>query len=141
MKRHHFPIVFVLIFVLGCGSGGRSEIKGTVTLDGTPLDKGSLQLIPDDGNTVKVPSGAVIINGKYSIPVNPGIPDGIYTVRISSPESVPLPPGASIDIPRTLPQSQSEPVDRIPKEWNTASTHAVEIKKGRNRYDFNVTSK
>ena len=140
MKHHHYFIVFVLLFVLGCSTSSRSSVTGTVTLDGQPLDHGTLQLIPDDGNAVKVPSGAVIQNGKYSIPSDPGIPDGTYTVRISSPEPTVAPPGFSIHNPGSLPPPDVKPVDRVPKEWNTESTHKIEVKKGRNSFVFNVTS-
>jgi hypothetical protein len=140
MKSSHYLLVFIVICAIGCGSS-RSSLTGIVTLDGQPLDNGTLQLIPDDRNTLKQPTGAVISNGKYSIPVDPGLPVGIYTVRISSPEPRSLPPGFSINNPGSLPPPQTEPVNRIPAEWNTASTHTVEIKKGRNLYDFNILSK
>jgi len=143
MKAHHFFIVFALVFVFGCGSGAnRSGLTGKVTLDGQPLDTGTLQLIPDDSITDKQPGGAVISNGKYSIPADPGIPHGIYTVRISSLEPTSPPPGFSITDPNSWQMlKQVKPTDRIPVEWNTASTQTIEIKKGRNQHDFNITTK
>ncbi|MCL2119481.1 MAG: hypothetical protein FWH27_13745 [Planctomycetaceae bacterium] len=141
MKSCRFPflVVFIAVCSIGC-QPSRPSLIGVVTFDGKPLDNGTLQLIPDDKNTEKMPTGARISEGKYSIPSEPGIPEGIYTVRISSPEPVLLPPGFSINAPNALPPKLAAPADRIPAEWNTTSTHTIEIKKGRNQHNFAVTS-
>jgi hypothetical protein len=142
MKPHHFLIVLLSLFTIGCGGSSLSSLTGTVTLDGKPLDTGTLQLIPDDNNAVKQPSGAMITDGKFEVPAKLGIPEGVYTVRISSLalSGTAPPPGFSVNNPNVVPL-KNKPTDRIPADWNTASTHTIEVKKGKNKYNFNVTSK
>ena len=49
------PALLLSFLVLaGCGPGiveDRGEVRGTVRLDGQPLDEGSIQFVPTGGNT------------------------------------------------------------------------------------------
>ena len=58
------------LFLAGCSRGGLSEISGTVTYDGQPIQSGTIQFLPDDGNG---PTAAGVINdGRYAMKVAPG---------------------------------------------------------------------
>jgi len=48
----------------GCGSS-LASISGKVTLDGQPLERGYINVLPADGNTT--PVGAEITKGRYSV--------------------------------------------------------------------------
>ena len=51
----------------GCRGNGLTEIGGTVTYDGQPVQKGSISFLPFDG---KGPTAAAIIaDGAYSVKV------------------------------------------------------------------------
>jgi hypothetical protein len=66
----------------------RSEprVTGTVRLDGHPLLKGSIRLIPVDGRSGS-DGGAVIRQGKFRI--EKGLSEGQYKVEIEATRSVP----------------------------------------------------
>jgi hypothetical protein len=126
----------------GCGEGSdglpREAVSGTVTLDGQPLAEGSIQMIPiaKDGR----PGGAIIKEGKFSIPKADGLLPGQYNVIISSidPASAPPPPSGPpgpVD-PATLPKNL------IPEEYNKRSKLTLEVKPGTpNTFPFDLKSK
>jgi hypothetical protein len=110
----------------------REAVSGTVTLDGQPLEKGMIQLIPAGGRG-QTQAGAPIERGSYSIPQREGPVPGRYTVVITAAEgSSTAPagaPGKEVPIPKEL----------IPAKYNTKSTLALEVKKGeKNRGDFEL---
>lgn len=76
MTRLPFATALVLLglvtFVVGCGGETTNTVKisGNVTVDGTPVDKGSITFVPADGNTIS--AGGVIVDGKYTADVPPG---------------------------------------------------------------------
>jgi len=75
-------------FVLGCGGGsGKSEVHGTVQIDDQPVQEGELTFRPKEQG--KVPEGARIKNGTYSVRIAPGS----YTVEVHATKKVPLEPG------------------------------------------------
>lgn len=127
----------ILIVLTGCGDAnplGRKAISGKVTLDGTPLESGSILFEPlaDEG----VGSGAVITGGTFSIPAAKGLPPGEYSVRMyaSGEGSVPAPdsedgPGAIAPAPPEL----------IPPGWNTRSEQTITVTEdGENQFTFPV---
>jgi hypothetical protein len=77
----------------GCGSPakdplGRQAVTGKVTLDGKPIDVGSISFQPI-AKSGPAASGAVITSGQYKIPAESGLAPGEYRVVILSPESEP----------------------------------------------------
>jgi len=133
-------IVFLLILCCLSGCNSDSTVSGSVTLDGVPLDKGTIQFAPDSGNAEFTPVGTTIQNGKYRVSGPPSIPTGTYTVRISSlsdktvtGEPI-LPPGPGAPIKPVV------AANRIPPEWNKESQHKIEVKKGTNTFDFKITA-
>jgi hypothetical protein len=132
--------VGVSVCFSGCGPDnplGRKSVSGTVTLDGAPVQQGSINFQPQQAGGVS--SGAMILDGKYSIAATEGLPDGKYLVQIYGidPSTIgQLPEGGmpGDDLP--------EAKEIIPAEWNVKSDKMVEVSgKGPFQFDFPITSK
>ena len=112
--------------IWGCGVGdplGRRPVSGTVTLDGAPLQEGSISFQPTGGGTTS--SGAVIAQGKYTIPQDKGLPPGKYRVVINA-----VKPGTGTALAHgAMPGDEEGPPaeELIPPEWNTESQQFVEV--------------
>ncbi len=128
-------LVLGVLCVAGCGgaSDGRQAISGSVTLNGAPLEQGTIEFASVDGSQQ---SGGGITNGKYSVPAEQGLLPGKYVVRISSTEEAN--PGA----PLGPPGPEAETVQNkqlIPPEYNTQSTLTAEVTEdGDNQFDFQI---
>jgi hypothetical protein len=122
-----------LVIVLACGCkedvGGRQSLSGVVTFKGEPVQSGSIEFIPHPG--VKTSGGAVITNGRYSIPADKGLEPGAYTVKISAMDAP-----APTDEPGGLPGK--DPVERLPEKYNNKSKLTAEVKKGETTLDFKL---
>ncbi len=121
-------VLATFLFVSGCGSSdGLTAVSGTVTYDGQPVAKGTVNFTPADGNGPT--AAAVIVDGKYSTKIMPGK----KKVRIESfkvvgqrrlhPNDTTSPP---IDI-----QEQT-----LPARYNTKSELTREIASGMRTCDF-----
>lgn len=99
---------------------GRQAVKGRVTLDGQPLESGSIRFEPQKAAGIQVSAGAVINNGQFVIEANQGLPKGSYKVSISSPEGGNQEP--SMPDPNMPP-----PRERIPEKYNINTTLTVEV--------------
>src|SRR5207237_104789 len=73
----------LLLSIAGCGGDSldRQAVSGTVTLNGSPLEKGNVSFQPIEKG---VGSGGKIVSGKYSIARKDGPATGKYRVIISS---------------------------------------------------------
>jgi hypothetical protein len=126
-----------LVFVFGCGVQ-KASITGRITLDGAPLETGSIAFLPVDG-TESPSAGAVISKGEYEVPRDKGPKPGHFRVEIKSqratgkqiPAGSPHPPGTMVD----------EVVEVIPENYNKASTLRFEVKSGANPANFDLTTK
>jgi hypothetical protein len=120
-------VLFTSIYfaaLIGCGpSSDRLAVSGKVSLDGTPLDDGSIRFTSSGEKPVA--SGAMVENGEYYVPQERGLPPGTYHVEITSPDTDSPPVMA-----RATPGGPGVPVarERIPAEYNTESKHSVEVK-------------
>jgi hypothetical protein len=124
---------------VGCGpSSDKLGVSGVVTLDGVPLDRGSMRL-SSVGETLSS-SGCSIREGAFQIPAEKGLSPGTYRVQINSADlnaapvlirSGPGDPGV-----RTQPE-------RIPAEYSVDGKHTVEVSAdSENHFEFAiVTSK
>lgn len=133
-------IVSVVSLVLGCGGAPKDPLKrqpvsGNVTLDGKPMDQGSISFQPvaDAGATA---SGATITAGRYQIPAASGLAPGEYRVVILSPEpEVPRSADEMMNNPSTEPRKE-----RVAAKFNQATELKVTVKEGvPNTADFAVT--
>jgi hypothetical protein len=121
----------------GCGGGAtddrpRREVSGTVTLDGQPLARGTIQFQPTSPNEGVAAAGE-IKEGKFAIPRDQGPVPGDYIVSISSVgSSAPPPPG-----PPGAPTPP--PPDAIPARYNAESTLSAKVEAdGPNTFEFSM---
>jgi hypothetical protein len=139
------PNVRVLIGLLsiftvaGCGPrSDRLAISGKVTLNGVPLDAGSIRFSSLPGGKMYA-TGAMVKDGEYKIPQPKGLPPGRYHVEINSPD-LKAPPVASRAAPGE-PLSPPTAPERIPPEYNTNSTQTVDVAASNdNQFEFDITS-
>jgi hypothetical protein len=102
-------------------------VTGTVTFQGKPLDQGSIQFYPTEGQSTF--SGSSIENGNYRLPPEFGLAPGNYTVRINSAEGRASPDGLEV----------TDIKERIPAKYNTETTLSAEVKDGGdNKFDFEI---
>lgn len=112
----------------GCSSS-RPVVEGTVTLDGEPIEKGTIELLPSDG---KGPTaGCGIEAGKYRMPAAPGSRQVV--IRASRKDGKmpdPMSPGSGTLIDRY--------VEYVPARYNEKTELTVTIKPGLNKHDFKL---
>jgi hypothetical protein len=101
----------------------RVAVAGTVTLNGTPLSEGIIQLDPAQG-TKGPTASAEISEGKFSIETSQGPVAGRYQVKVTSHAPVKLQPG---EAPGGTPKLKPE---LIPSQYNTKSTLETEVPAG-----------
>jgi hypothetical protein len=130
-------LALLLLLLAGCGPrSNRLAVSGAVTLDGAPLDAGSIRLT-STGNGKLFASGAMIQNGKFHVPQEKGVPPGTYRVEISSPDTA-APPVVYKGVPGepALPPTAPE---RIPPEYNSNSKQTIEVSTGGdNVFNFDI---
>ena len=129
-----------LLVLAGCGPEnelGRKAISGKVTLDGKPLEQGTISFEPTTEEGTR--TGGTIAKGEFHIEAMNGLPPGTYLVRISAAESS----GADTPAPTAAPGPRQGPPAKelIPPDWNVRSQHEVEIKDdGENNLTFDITT-
>lgn len=129
--------MLTLVALLGCAPEnrlGRQPISGTITVNGEPLNRGSILFAPDDPTGVS--SGAEIENGTYAIPAHQGLTVGTYTVRVyatdeDAEEVAPTLPGPGV---KTQPEL-------IPAAYNLKSDFKLDVHEEPAVFDLDVTSK
>jgi hypothetical protein len=130
-------IALAVAFSYGCGGDplGRQALSGAVTVDGSPLQKGTINFQPAQAG---IGSGTRIESGKYSIARKDGLPAGKYRVVINAPTpgsadaQSNAPPGAPAPPPQEL----------IPEEWNAKTEHTIDVvSSGKNEHNFDIQTK
>lgn len=128
-----------MLALTGCGSEPaykgpqRIPLSGKVTLDGTPLNGGTISFIAvGKGN----PSGGQITAGTYSVPEEQGANAGSYRVEIrwSKPTGEKVKDddtGGMIDVVK----------EAIPAKYNTQSELKAEVSADKKTFDFDLSSK
>ena len=104
---------------------------GKVTLDGQPLQEGTIAFDPTDGATAT--AGGNITNGQYSVPLDSGpkIVRIEATKVISSTKDPASSTGALIEVRESI----------IPTKYNQQSELKADVKSGENTFDFDLKSK
>jgi len=134
------PAVFltagVLVLVAGCGGSGieRVEVSGTITLDGKPVESGSVLLIPLKGGPT---AGRAFTGGEFHIGQSDGPSPGPYRVEITAFRGTGemIPDG---DFPDKLEERQEQ---YIPPRYNDQSELEVQVSaEGENHWDFKLKS-
>jgi hypothetical protein len=131
-----FPAALLLL--TGCGEGNvnHSDISGAVKLDGKPLEEGSILFTPTNGASGSA-AGGTIANGRYQLSGETGPTIGWNRVEIRAMRKT----GKKIPKP-FAPQGQmiDEQIEAIPPRYNSQSSLKVEVKRGENTADFDVSS-
>lgn len=147
MRSFYCAVFTTLTLVIGCGGGGekpigRKAVSGTVSLDGAPLNRGAIDFRPDGSGAHVVGGGAVIKDGKFSIPANQGLVPGKYKVSISSPDSEGSTPAAAKSAEDQMNAVASAKIkERVAAKYNTATELTEEVKSsGSNEFQFKVES-
>ena len=123
---------------LGCGKGDgldRAAVEGKVTLDGAPVQEGSITFFPT-GGTEGPSAGGPIENGRYSLSGAEGPVVGRHRVEIHAPR----PTGEKVPHPFDPEKMVEKVAEGAPKQYNTESTLEEELKAGKNVVDFELTS-
>jgi hypothetical protein len=135
---HRVPVFLVAVWLcaaLGCAGDDRSEVSGTVKLNGQPIAEGAITFIPTDGNKGAA-TGAEIRDGKYHIPRSAGVTPGKNRVELrafrDSGRKVQDPTGK----PGTL---TAERVMAFPPQYNDQSTLVRDVRRGSDTIDFDIT--
>jgi hypothetical protein len=113
----------------------REAVSGKVTLDGKPLERGTISFLP--ATQSPTPGMVSIVGGSYSMPKAYGLVPGSYKVSISSSDST-GPAEKFGDVPGKTPPP---PKELIPTRYNSDTTLTAEVKQGAsNSFDFDLTS-
>lgn len=135
MRRHISPALLLWLCILGCSGDNRSEVSGTVRLNGQDIAEGSINFIPVDGNTGPG-TGAVIQNGKYHISREKGVTAGKNRVEIRAFKNT----GKKVQDPTGLPGTMTEErVPAFPPSFNDKSDIVKDVKRGSDVIDFDIT--
>lgn len=132
-SRYWLLISLISCFALCLGCGGDpniSIVSGTVTVDGEPLETGSILFVPVDGNSPT--SGGEIAKGNYSVEV----PVGTMKVALSAPKVI----GKKKIYP--TPESPEMPitVEALPPQYNERSELKIEVTPPTKQQDFHLKS-
>lgn len=122
----------VLAATLGCGGTRRGAVSGQVTLDGQPVESGTISFIPAGAKHAPA-AWSEIKGGRYSIPASQGPAVGPNRVEIRWPRKT----GKKLPAVPPAPETD-EVVEAIPPHYNTQSDLKAEIKPGANPLDFDL---
>jgi hypothetical protein len=119
----------------GCGSGG-APVEGTVTLDGRPVDGGTITFAPVEYGGGQQPVTAEIKGGAFSLNSAHGPPPGTYRVEIYWNKKT----GRQIPS-NDPPNMKDEELPMIPPQYNKDSRVTEEIKPGGNKFEYKLVSR
>jgi hypothetical protein len=129
------PLICSVAFLVGCS--GSPSAEGSVTLDGQPVEDGTITFFPEAGSSHGPNVPGEIKDGKYAIDSSRNLKPGLYKVEIywfkKTGKQLPNPndPGTKIDEAKQL----------IADEYNRNSKLKVEIKGGgTNTHNFELKS-
>lgn len=126
-----FTLFLILGVVPGCG-GKPATVSGTVTLDGKPVERGTVAFTPVEKGMMA--QGEIESDGSYTLHTNldKGLTPGEYTVRVISRQ-----PGESTGGGPPMPGEYI-----VPRKYSQASTSGLrfEVTTGRNTIDLDLSS-
>ncbi|MGL4595797.1 MAG: hypothetical protein ACRCUY_13830 [Thermoguttaceae bacterium] len=155
-SQRHILFLLALIAIIGCRKGPDTQfIEGVVTLDGTPVEKATVNFIPKpvdyDPNDINRPllaSGFTDEKGQYRLSsvmggnIGGGTTVGEYIVTIVKKEQTNKPVVTSANIPKNI--NNIRPVFQyiVPEKFEKRETSGVELSvgKGKNRFNFDLKS-
>ncbi|MFO1064731.1 MAG: hypothetical protein U0892_12780 [Pirellulales bacterium] len=129
-------LAVAVLSLTGCGEANpRMEVKGSVSLKGTPLKEGTILFMPLTGGEGVTQEGGLIKEGKYLLPKESGLAPGKYKVILSAGDA------KAPEDPNAIPGPTGNYVmkELIPPEYNAKSKVEVEVKSsGENVFDFPI---
>lgn len=137
-----------LAVLVGCPSGPRTQrIEGVVTYQGKPLVGATVGFSPLEGIAALPAYGQTDENGRYTITAlqggrsGAGAPVGKYTVVIIKEKLAREYTPKELDVLEKTGYAPEIPiVSAIPAHYGNKETgFSVEVVKGRNRFDFELT--
>ena len=125
------------VFVLAAASAEEAPrpqaVSGTVKFQGKPLDAGTIQLHPLEKGGTSV--GALVMNGRFTIPERKGPRPGKYKVEVRAPGA----PVVTRDSNGARREDPGVRVERIPVKYNQKSVLTVTIQAGKkNVFEFDL---
>jgi hypothetical protein len=128
-------VAMVLCVCAGCGS--RVRVEGDVTLDGTPVDGGTILFLQGTGPGSDK-GHAPIQGGKYDLTgeAAKNLTPGNYTIQIHWIQKLNRP---GPDAPNA--DTGAAVKDLIPAKYNSKTTLTRDLTLGTNKVDFELTSK
>jgi hypothetical protein len=128
--------------VMGCGGAGdtldRQPVTGTVTLDGAPLETGTIRFLPESAEAATETS-TVIDAGAYAFDKATGPVPGTYKVSISSVK------GDAFEVPQGKMPGEVHPPptkDKVPAAYNVKTTLTATVTSGhKDPINFDLKSK
>jgi hypothetical protein len=129
-------LIAVLCACAGC-SAGRVRVEGTVTLDGEPVDGGSISFFQGSGPGSDK-GNAPILGGKYVIAGDRArnLAPGSYSVQIYWIQRL-----AKAGLNAASADTSPAVKQLIPPQYNTKSTLTRDLTPGLNTLDFDLKSK
>ncbi len=128
------------LMTAGCGKQTpyegqpRTALVGRVTIDGRPVDGGTISFIPQ--TSAQRVSGGAIVNGTYVIPEEKGANEGSYRVEIRWQKPV----GKKFRDPDTG-EMKDVVKESLPPKFNTQSTLVATVSPRQAKLDFELKSK
>ncbi len=131
-------VFMVLIAVTGCSDSNRGTVSGQVTLDGQPINVGSITFLPSDRSSGQG-TGGRIQDGKYLLEGSAAPLIGNYMVQIrafrKSGQMV-RPAYAGPDAPMVEGSEEAVAV-----EYNGKTTLEIDVQPGHNEANWEVKSR
>lgn len=133
-----FSCCLALSFLAGCGEAGgeRCSVKGSITLNGVPIETGTIVFEPQGQGGAR--GGASIKNGEYEIPIEREMWAGSFVVRVTGFRET----GRTRAPFETLEGEVAEQTvvleELVPRQYNSRSTLDVELASGENEQDFEL---
>lgn len=137
------------IALAGCGRSGieRASIHGKVTIDGEPVEAGSIRMVSLESEGGPS-AGGEIVNGAYDIASAMGPSLGKHRVEVLVPYRTGRKVPSPFAMPPTDPNASTEAAgvvdewaEKAPARYNKESTLEVVIQSGRNEFDVLMQSK
>ena len=133
MKRQmSIFLVCLAVCLAGCPRGRLVEIGGRITLDGVPLENGTIDFRPADGRGPT--AGAIVKQGRYSVEVVPG-PKKVEILGYKKVGQQHITPND----PSSLLVDVNEQI--VPERYNTETELTCKIDSGGGTHDFALESR
>lgn len=131
-------LCFTTLIAVGCGGpeyegAKRFAVKGTVTVDGEPMDYGTISFIPSS-EAARV-SGGPIVDGKFEMREGRGANAGQYRVEIRWQK----PTGKKYRDPDTE-EMMDERKEGLPKRYHEQSELTADVSEENHTFDFALTT-